>query len=300
MRRSEIRKIERRKARRKARAPHGQDYTQLKDSCDIFSGDMKKISLLKAGHMRHQPRRVRAMVLGKRGMLTRAQQEANNMFVDSILKATFGIVLGGNPEEVLEDLKRELRGEKQKPYPDEIPEDPLPSHEPDGYWSGYRSRWPFGKDKETEYAEGREAIADMALRYRKTYPFTFRTSKEIVCETPEDFRSYIERVYTTDLITPDGNNNIRYQLLEWPSGGYDSLVGLLCCRCGDCGKIAAGILHGNPDMGDWAYQYMHRKDWFCCNFGWTFMGGHGHPQGRRMICPECSKIYAAKEKEAAA
>ena len=73
------------------------------------------------------------------------------------------------------------------------------------------------------------------------------------------------------------------------------LAGMLCCRCGDCGKIAAGLLHGNPDMGDSAYQIMHRKDWFCCNFGWTFMGGHGYPGGRRMICPECSKVYAAKE-----
>ena len=97
---------------------------------------MKKIRLLKAGHMRHQPRRVRAMVLGKRGMLTRAQQEAINTFIDSVLKATFGILHGGNPDEVLEDLKRDLRGKKPKPYPDEIPEDPLPDHEPDGYWSG--------------------------------------------------------------------------------------------------------------------------------------------------------------------
>lgn len=297
MRRSEIRKIERRKARRKARAPHGQDYTQLKDSCDIFSGDMKKISLLKAGHMRHQPRRVRAMVLGKRGMLTRAQQEANNMFVDSILKATFGIVLGGNPEEILEDLKMELRGEKQKPYPDKIPEDPLPDHEPDKYWSGYRSRWPFGKDKETEYAEGREAIADMAIRHRESYPFKFRTSTTIELDSAEDFRKYIERVYTTELIIPDGDNRIRYQLLGW-SRREDPPLGMLCCRCGDCGKIAAGLLHGNPDMGDPAYQTMHRKDWFCCNFGWTFMGGHGYPGGRRMICPECSKVYAEKEAKA--
>lgn len=291
MRRSEIRKIERRKARRKARAPHGH-YTQMKDSCDIFSGDLKKISLLKAGHMRHQPRRVRAMVLGKRGMLTRAQQEASKLIVDTILKATFGIMLGGNPDEVLEDLKMELRGEKPKPYPDEIPEDPLPDHEPDGYWSGYRSRWPFGKDKETEYAEGREAIADMAIRHRDSYPFKFRTSQTIELDSAEDFRKYIERVYTTGLIIPEGDNRIRYQFLHKTS---DSILGMLCCRCGDCGKIAAGLLHGNPDMGDSAYQIMHRKDWFCCNFGWTFMGGHGYPGGRRMICPECSKVYAEKE-----
>ena len=131
MRRYEKRKIERRKARRKAREPHGQDYTQMKDSCDIWSGDMRKIRLIKSGHMRHQPRRVREIVHGKRAMLTRAQQEATEKLVEAITKAAFRIAFGGNPDEVMDDLHEELRGEKSKPYPDEIPEDPLPDHEPD-------------------------------------------------------------------------------------------------------------------------------------------------------------------------
>jgi len=294
MRRYEKRKIERRKARRKAREPHGQDYTQMKDSCDIWSGDMRKIRLLKAGHMRHQPRRVREIVHGKRAMLTRAQQEATEKLVDAITKAAFRIAFGGNPDEVMDDLHEELRGEKSKPYPDEIPEDPLPDHEPDGYWSGYSRCFAGDKENETEYAEGREAIADMAIRHRDSYPFRFRTSKTIELDSAEDFRKYIERVYTDELITPDGDNRIRYQLLRMDKD-VRSAVGMLCCRCGDCGKIAAGLFHGNPDMGDPAYQIMHRKDWFCCNFGWTFMGGHGYPGGRRMICPECSKVYERKE-----
>lgn len=194
------------------------------------------------------------------------------------------------------EKQKKTSKETEPVYPEQIPEDHLPSHEPDGYWSGYRSRWPFGKEKDTDYAEGHEAIADMALRYRQDYPFIFKTSRIITLNSSEDFRNYIERVYTVDLIH-EIDNRIRYQLLKMDKD-EKSAIGMLCCRCGDCGKIAAGLLHGNPDMGDPAYQIMHRKDWFCCNFGWTFMGGHGYPGGRRMICPECSKIYAEKETSA--
>ena len=224
--------------------------------------------------------------------MTRAEKEATAKVVASILKATFSLMFGGDEEKVMADLHADLHGEKAKPYPAEMPDDPLHEHEPDGYWSGHRDHWPFGKETDTEYAEGREAIADMAVRHRQDYPFTFRTSKRVDIESADDFRKYIERVYTVELIHPNGDNRIRYQLLTFDD---KEPVGLLCCRCGDCGKIAAGLLHGNPDMGDYCYQIMHRKDWFCTNFGWTYMGGHGSPGGRRMICPECSNIYAAKE-----
>lgn len=287
MRRYEKRRIDRRRARRKSRKIGGSTW------CDIYSGDLKRITLqLRSGGIRHQPRRVRENVNGKRHYMSRAENEQVNKLVEKVaegilykaLMSVFGV-----GEENKSDTKTAF-------YPDEIPDDPLPSHEPDGYWSGYKSRWPFDKDPDTEYAEGRKAISDMAIRYRQDYPFTFRTSRTITVESAEDFRKYIERVYTVDLIIPNGDNRIRYQLLRMDKDTR-SAVGMLCCRCGDCGKIAAGILHGNPDMGDWAYQYMHRKDWFCCNFGWTFMGGHGHPQGRRMICPECSKKYEEGEND---
>jgi len=185
---------------------------------------------------------------------------------------------------------------EEPPWPESIPDDPLPPHEPDGYWSGHKTYWPFGKEKDTEYAEGREAIGEMAVRHRREYPFSFLTSRYITVENKEEFRNYIERVYTTELITPEGDNRIRYMLLEM-NEDVDKALGMLCCRCGDCGKVAAGLFHGNPDMGDRLYQIMHRKDWFCANFGWTFMGGHGYPGGRRMICPECSKRYESEAKE---
>ena len=186
--------------------------------------------------------------------------------------------------------------QEEPPWPASIPDDPLPPHEPDGYWSGYRSGWPFDKEKDTEYAEGREAIGEMAVRHRREYPFIFRTSRIIMVKDEEEFRNYIERVYTTDLIIPEGDNRIRYMLLEM-NRDVDKALGMLCCRCGDCGKVAAGLFHGNPDMGDPLYQILHRKDWFCANFGWTFMGGHGSPGGRRMICPDCSKRYESEAKE---
>ena len=292
MRRSEKRRIDRRRARRKARQSHDGE-TNLKSWMEQTSGNRKKVNLwIRTGGIRHQPRRVRMIVTGKRRMLTRAEKEKEDKFVAAILKATLRLALGGNEKDVFDDLHAELRGEKAKPYPAEMPDDPLPEHEPDGYWSGHRDHWPFGKEKDTEYAEGREAIADMAVRHRQKYPFSFNTSKSVDIESADEFRKYIERVYTVELIHPNGDNRIRYQLLTFDDKGP---VGLLCCRCGDCGKIAAGLLHGNPDMGDYCYQIMHRKDWFCTNFGWTYMGGHGSPGGRRMICPECSKIYEAKE-----
>lgn len=291
MRRSEKRRIDRRRARRKARQSH--DESNMKSWMEQTSGNRKKVNLwVRTGGIRHQPRRVRMIVKGKRCMMTRAEKEAVDKLVDNIVVALLRLAFGGDEEKVMADLHADLRGEKAKPYPAEMPDDPLPEHEPDGYWSGHRNNWPFGKEMGLEYAEGREAIADMAVRHRQDYPFTFRTSKCIEIESADDFRKYIERVYTVELITSNGDNRIRYQLLTFDD---KEPVGLLCCRCGDCGKIAAGLLHGNPDMGDYCYQIMHRKDWFCTNFGWTYMGGHGSPGGRRMICPECSKIYAAKE-----
>ena len=140
MRRSELRRINRRRARRKARQPHGGEETNLKSWMEQTSGNRKKVNLWnRAGGIRHQPRRVRMIVKGKRRMMTRAEKEKEDEFVASILKATFRLAFGEDEKDVFDDLHAELRGEKAKPYPAEMPDDPLPEHEPDGYWSGHRN-----------------------------------------------------------------------------------------------------------------------------------------------------------------
>lgn len=171
-------------------------------------------------------------------------------------------------------------------------DDPLPEHEPDGYWSGFKGE----KDSSLLYAEGAANVADMIVsNTRMKYPITFLTSKRWIINTPEEYHRYIEFVYCTGLI--EGTDHyIRYQLANKPSS-FDKLVGFFAVRCGDCGKVAAGEFKGNPNMGDEMYQVLHRKDYFCKKFGWTYCGGHGYSGGRRMICPECSKKYIGTELE---
>lgn len=72
-------------------------------------------------------------------MLTRAEKEKEDDFIAAILKATFRLAFGDEEKDVFDDLHAELHGEKAKPYPAEMPDDPLPEHEPDGYWSGHRN-----------------------------------------------------------------------------------------------------------------------------------------------------------------
>ena len=139
MRRSELRRINRRRARRKARQSHDGE-TNLKSWMEQTSGNRKKVNLwIRTGGIRNQPRRVRMIVKGKRRMLTRAEKEKEDKFVVAILKATFRLAFGEDEKDVFDDLHAELRGEKAKPYPAEMPDDPLPEHEPDGYWSGHRN-----------------------------------------------------------------------------------------------------------------------------------------------------------------
>jgi len=75
MRRSELRRINRRRARRKARQSHDGE-TNLKSWMEQTSGNRKKVNLwIRTGGIRNQPRRVRMIVKGKRRMLTRAEKE---------------------------------------------------------------------------------------------------------------------------------------------------------------------------------------------------------------------------------
>ena len=77
MRRSEKRRIDRRRARRKARKNHDGDTPVLKCRMGIYEGNRRPINLmLRAGGIRHQPRRVREIVKGKRHIMTRAEKEA--------------------------------------------------------------------------------------------------------------------------------------------------------------------------------------------------------------------------------
>lgn len=139
MRRSEKRRIDRRRARRKARKNHDGDIPALKYWMDLYDGNRRRINLKnRAGGIRNQPRRVRAIVKGKRHIMTRAEREATDKVVASILKATFRLAFGGNEKDVFDDLHAELHGEKEKPYPAEMPDDPLPEHEPDGYCGSCR------------------------------------------------------------------------------------------------------------------------------------------------------------------
>ena len=76
------------------------------------------------------------MARGKHRFMTPAELEATKTITNLVLKTLHNILLGGKPDELMDELHEDLHGEKQKPYPDKIPEDPLPDHEPDGYWSG--------------------------------------------------------------------------------------------------------------------------------------------------------------------
>lgn len=181
---------------------------------------------------------------------------------------------------------------------DTVHNDPLPPHEPDGYWSGYRVNDMWVKDgtKALGYAED-DDIPALAQEYAE-YPITIVTNDHRKCDIQNDdeLARYVRNVATVGLI--DGTDNyIRYAWLNSHCGSEDDVIGMFVCRCGDCGRKAQGIFRGNPDMGDSCYQTLHRKDWFCSNFKWTYMGGHGYPGGRRMICPECSKVYEQAEKK---
>lgn len=167
-------------------------------------------------------------------------------------------------------------------------EDLPPLHEPDGYQSELQP--PVNKTKDN-YAEGADAIVEMQDRI-VIYPLSLenKTFSYFKIKNKDEMDFFIRGYILPDLINDLGDNYIRYVLLSKPQSA-DNLIGMFAVRCGDCGKYAQGLFNGNPNMGDPAYQVYHRKNWFCDNFGWTYMGGHGYAGGRRMICPECSKLY---------
>lgn len=176
--------------------------------------------------------------------------------------------------------------------------DKLPQHGDDGYWSGgYKA---VENDK-SKYAEGTKNVGDLAVANNKReYPYSLELNGvDFNFADQEDWRCYVENVALSNLINDVGDNFIRWIPLNSISSYKNAgkLKGMFCVRCGDCGKVAQGLFNGNPDMGDPAYKVYHRKNWFCDNFGWTYMGGHGYPGGRRMICPDCSQEYASGKRK---
>ena len=109
MRRSEKRRIDRRRARRKA--------LRLSKTCRMgwTEGNRKAAHLwIRAGGIRHQPRRVREILNGKRHYMTAADAERLNEFVSSILEAALGIVVGLDEDKVMSHLHEHLEKIQQK------------------------------------------------------------------------------------------------------------------------------------------------------------------------------------------
>lgn len=108
MRRSEKRKIARRRARHK-------NLKNMKESryhweLAFMDGNRRLIRLaFRAGKTRHQPRHVREIVHGKRTCRTRAEQDSLNRFVDIVVKATWCIALGADEDRVMNTVHHELK-----------------------------------------------------------------------------------------------------------------------------------------------------------------------------------------------
>lgn len=182
--------------------------------------------------------------------------------------------------------------------PKKAPKDPLPERDKESeYWSGYEHS-DRCKGSKLAYIEGADKIADFMVSKVKKYPVVFTTSKKWIIPDADSYHRYIEYCYCQGLINDEGDNYIRYQVVD-QTDNWKTFRGIFAVRCGDCGKIAAGEFIGNPDMGDPLYSVYHRKNYFCQNFGWTYCGGHGYPGGRVMICPECSKKYADEARKGA-
>lgn len=103
MKRSERRALERKRARCKALRKH-------LTPCSLFDGDSRKAHLrVRAGGVRHQPRHVREILLGKRRCMTRAEQEAEKEFVNAIVEATLGLAVGLDEDLVFDHLHKKLK-----------------------------------------------------------------------------------------------------------------------------------------------------------------------------------------------
>lgn len=115
MRRSEIRRINRRRARRKNLRAMDK-YCRYRFELAFLDGNRRRLHLaFRAGKYRHQPRRVREIIKGKRYIQTREEQSKSDEFVDTIVAATFGIALGLDYDETMSMVHKKIK----EIYPEE-------------------------------------------------------------------------------------------------------------------------------------------------------------------------------------
>lgn len=108
MRRSDKRKLVRRRFHRKNLK--NMKYSRYHWELAFMDGNRRLIRLaFRAGKTRHQPRRVREIVHGKRQCHTRAEQESINRFTDLVVKATWCIALGADEDRVMNTLHHEMK-----------------------------------------------------------------------------------------------------------------------------------------------------------------------------------------------
>lgn len=109
MRRSELRRINRRRARRKNLRAMDK-YCRYRFELWFLDGNRRRLHLtFRAGKYRHQPRRVREIVKGKRYIQTREEQSKTDEFVDTIVAATFGIALGLDYDETMSMVHKKIK-----------------------------------------------------------------------------------------------------------------------------------------------------------------------------------------------
>lgn len=115
MRRSEKRRIDRRRARRKNLRAMDK-YCRYRFELTFLDGNRRRLHLtFRAGKFRHQPRRVREIVKGKRYIQTREEQRKSDEFVDTLVAATFGITLGLDYDETMSMVHKKIK----EIYPEE-------------------------------------------------------------------------------------------------------------------------------------------------------------------------------------
>ena len=115
MRRSELRRINRRRARRKNLRAMDK-YCRYRFELWFLDGNRRRLHLtFRAGKYRHQPLRGREIVKGKRYFQTREEQSKTDEFVDTIVEATYRIALGADYDETMSIVHKKFKAS----YPEE-------------------------------------------------------------------------------------------------------------------------------------------------------------------------------------
>lgn len=183
---------------------------------------------------------------------------------------------------------------KELVIPDSAPDDPLPERDKGEEYVVNRGEIVGISDM--QYMSNPDEIVAFAKKYAiMPIPIVLNDGRRKTIDNFEEFEKYIRNIALCNLIEGT-DNRVRYVICDSrPNIEDKDVIGMFVVRCGDCGLVAGGEFHGNPDMGDSAYAIYHRKNYFCDNFDWIQLGGHGYHGGRVMICPECAKKYKKVE-----